>query len=117
MSNQQPCTREQLADEYHWSQFPESIQERLYAHYVAYSHQGNFQRAERDIQSATDALSWVNRGEPLAPFLKEHRRYFGEASAADLADIAELLVALQQAASAQSNEPGGPNGVQPGMES
>ena len=93
MSNQQPLTREQLANEYQWSQFPEAIQERLSAHYVTFNHAGNFQRAERDIQSATDALFWVKRGEPLAPFLKEHRRYFGEESAADLADMAEQLTA------------------------
>jgi hypothetical protein len=63
-------------------------------HYLTFSHEGNLQRAERDIQSAVDTLSWVNQGEPLAPFLKEHRRYFGEESTADLADMAQQLAAF-----------------------
>lgn len=95
MSNQQSLTQEQLTNEYQWSHFPEAIQERLYTHYVTFNHAGNLQRAERDIQSASDTLSWVSQGEPLAPFLKEHRRYFGEESANDLADIAQHLLNLQ----------------------
>ena len=95
MSNQQALTRDQLAKEYQWSQFPEAIQVRLYQHYLEHSHEGDLNLAERDIQSASDALSWVMLGSRLDPFLKEHREWFGAASTDDLADMAKQLTALQ----------------------
>lgn len=70
MSTQQPLTREQLAKEYQWSQFPEATQERLYTHYGRFTHEGDLTLAERDIQSASDALSWVLQGTRLDAFLK-----------------------------------------------
>jgi len=94
-STRQPRTREQLAQEYQWSQFPEAIQQRLYVHYTGFAHEGNLRLAASDIQSASDTLSWVLQGVRLAPFLKEHRDYFGQASTDDLADMARQLVTLQ----------------------
>ena len=96
MSNQQALTREQLAKAYQWNQFPEAIQQQLYQHYLEHTHDGDLELAERDIQSASDALSWVMLGSRLDAFLKEHRQWFGEDSTNDLADIAKQLTALQQ---------------------
>lgn len=96
MSTQQPLTREQLAKEYQWSLFPAPIQERLYRHYLTHTHEGNLRLAERDIQSASDTLSWALQEARLDPFLKEHRGYFGPASTDDLADILKQFRDLQQ---------------------
>ncbi|MGH2497584.1 MAG: hypothetical protein ACRDIV_23020 [Ktedonobacteraceae bacterium] len=105
MSTQQPqpLTRELLAKEYQWSQFPEAIQQRLYIHYTTFVHEGDLRLAERDIQSASDALSWVILGTRLAPFLIEHRQWFGEASTDDLADMAKQLVALSHPSDQRSS--------------
>lgn len=103
MDNQQPLTREQLAERYQWGQFPAAIQERLFAHYGKFTYGGNLTLAERDIQSASDALSWVMQGSRLAPFLKEHRQWFGDDSTDDLADMAKQLAALQQASDQPSS--------------
>lgn len=102
MSTQQPLAREQLAKAYQWSQFPDATQERLYAHYLEHTHD-DLDLAERDIQSASDALSWMMLGSRLDPFLKEHRDWFGEASTADLADMAKQLTSLQHSPDQQSS--------------
>lgn len=103
MDNQQPRTREQLADAYQWSQFPEEIQARLYLHATTFIHQGDLRLAESDIQSASDTLSWAMQGIRLDPFLKEHRAYFGQASTNDLADIVQQLRALQHLSDQRSS--------------
>lgn len=72
VSTQQPHSREQLAREYQWSQFPEAIQQRLCAHYTGFAQEGNLRLAKSDIQSASDTLSWALQGACLDPFLKEH---------------------------------------------
>ncbi len=96
MSQQQPLTREQLAQEYQWSQFPEAIQELLYRHYTTFDHAGDLRLAAADIQSVSDTLSWLVQGARLGAFLEEHRTYFGQASTDDLADMARQLAALRQ---------------------
>jgi hypothetical protein len=95
-STQQPLTRDQLAQEYQWEVFPEAIQVRLYSHYTTFTHDGNLRLAVSDIQSASDTLSWQLQGARLDAFLSEHRGYFGQASAEDVADMVQLLATLRQ---------------------
>ncbi len=92
---QQPLTREGLAKLYQWNSFPQSIQEKLYQHYLTYTHNGeSLQRA--DIQSVSDTLSWVSQGQPLARFVGDHLQYFGTESTGDLKRLAQELTQLKQ---------------------
>jgi hypothetical protein len=96
MSNQEALTREQLAREFQWALFPGTIKERLYHHYLMFTHDGNLQEAERDIQSASNTLEWLTKGARIDSCLNEHRSYFGQASTDDLIEIVQQLRDLQK---------------------
>jgi hypothetical protein len=96
MDSSQLLTREQLAKTYQWSLYPEPIQERLYAHYVKFIHEGNQNFAESDSQSATSMLEKLVQGERIDGCLSDHLGYFGQASADDVADIIQQFLVLKQ---------------------
>ncbi len=93
---QQPLTREQVAQKYQWSTFPEEIQKRLFEHYQTFTHEGDLKRAESDLQSATNTLDWLLSDAHIDTCLAEHQAYFGEASAKDTARIAKELHRLKR---------------------
>jgi len=98
----QALTREQLAQKFHWQDnFPEEIQQKLFAHYQQYQHEGDLRLAEMDILSVSDTLYWFTSKKPMQPFLQEHEQYFGLASTSDLSRIAQELKLLQE----QANTP------------
>lgn len=89
MDKQLPLTRQQLAREFQWELFPAAIQERLYRHYTTFVHEGDWHLAERDIQSASNTLEYLVLGARIDGCVSEHRGYFGEASATDLAEMVQ----------------------------
>ena len=86
-------TRSQLAEKFEWEDnFPVIIQDRLYQHYLTYTHNGRTGLALVDIQSATDTLLWSIQGKPMKAFLGEHLQYFGSESTDDLKEMIDLLI-------------------------
>ena len=96
MTDIQPLNAEELSTKYQWDQFPQEIQTRLYAHYLEFNHEGNLRKAERDVQSASDTLSWAQQQARLDPLLEEHLHYFEQPSTDDLV---ALIHSLQQSPS------------------
>lgn len=89
-------SREQLAQQYGWNDFPPMVQDLLSLHYTAFSREGDHQQTERDVSSVAKTLRLLltdPRAE-LGAALAEHQTAFGAASMADVATIAARLSLL-----------------------
>ncbi len=95
----QRLTRDQLAAKNMWSNFPTSVQEKLFQHYCTFTHGENWRQAEFDVQNATTILYWVVQEvqeRQLNGLYEDHTMHFTSESAQDVQRIVEEFKQLRQ---------------------